>query len=63
MKNTAKPAAARVGVNVRIPASVHRAARIAMAASRCTWDEAVAEALDTWARARLRRLPVDEGSK
>jgi len=49
MKATPKPAPERIGVNVRIPAHVHRAAKIALAANRLTWDEAAAEAFDAWA--------------
>jgi hypothetical protein len=41
----------RVGVNVRIPASLHRAMRIAMAAADRNWDEVAAEAFDAWAKA------------
>jgi len=42
----------RIGVNVRIPADVHRAAKIALAAHRLTWDEAAAEAFEIWARGK-----------
>lgn len=52
MKSTPKPAPDCIGVNVRIPAHVHRAAKIALAANRLTWDEAAAEAFEAWARQR-----------
>lgn len=54
MKNTPKTEPERIGVNVRIPADVHRAAKIALAARRLTWDEAAAEAFEAWAR-QLRK--------
>jgi hypothetical protein len=53
MKNRPKPAPDRIGVNVRIPAHVHRSAKIALASLRLTWDEAATEALEAWARTRL----------
>jgi hypothetical protein len=43
---------ARVGLNIRLPADVHRAAKVACAALDLTWDEAVAEALSQWATAK-----------
>jgi predicted HicB family RNase H-like nuclease len=41
-----------VGVNVRVPARVHRAAKVACAAHGLTWDQAVTEALEAWVRSR-----------
>lgn len=39
-----------VGVNVRLPADVHRAAKIACAERGVTWDEAATEAFGAWAK-------------
>lgn len=49
-----KPAAStgRVGINIKIPASVHRAAKVACVSRGVTWDQAATEALDAWARGR-----------
>lgn len=41
-----------VGVNVRVPATLHRAAKVACALHDLTWDEAVTEALEAWVKAR-----------
>jgi hypothetical protein len=58
MKQPKTPSSAgveKVGINVRIPASVHRAAKVACAATGMTWDEAATEAFDAWARRRTRK--------
>jgi hypothetical protein len=44
-----------IGVNVQVPPDIHRAAKLACVDSRITWDQAVAEALDAWARERGRK--------
>jgi hypothetical protein len=44
--------AERVGINIKIPASVHRAAKVACVSRGLTWDQAATEALEVWARAR-----------
>jgi hypothetical protein len=44
-----------VGLNVHIPATVHRAAKLACVAHRLTWDQAVAEALAAWAQQNAPR--------
>jgi hypothetical protein len=46
--NEAKP----VRLNVGVPHEVHRKAKAAAALVRMTWDEAVAEALEQWARSK-----------
>ena len=39
-----------VGLNIEIPADVHRRAKAAAALAGMNWNEACAEALDQWAR-------------
>ena len=54
-KANPNPAPERVGVNVRIPAHVHRACRVACAERGVTWDEFAAEAFSAWARQRMQQ--------
>ena len=53
--STTREAPKRVGLNIEIPADVHRRAKAAAALTDMTWNEAVAEALAQWAEARLAR--------
>jgi predicted HicB family RNase H-like nuclease len=53
---TAKTAKAEsVGLNIEIPADVHRRAKAAAALARMTWNEAVSEALAHWSIARIAK--------
>jgi hypothetical protein len=56
-----RKAAAEVGVNVRIPVNVHRAAKLECVARGVTWDEAAAEAFGAWAKSR--RSVQQEGGR
>ncbi len=42
----------RIGLNIKIPASEHRAAKVASVSRGLTWDQAATEAVDAWARGR-----------
>lgn len=55
MANKRAPAKSdeRVGLNLSIPVEIHRRAKAAAALRGFTWDGAVADALDAWARAQL----------
>lgn len=48
MRNKPSEAPERVAINVRLPAALHRAAKVQCAAEGLTWDEAVTRALQAW---------------
>ncbi len=61
--NTTKDTPRHVGLNIEIPAEVHRRAKAAAALADVTWNEACAEALDAWARAKGVPAPETTGSR